>query len=186
MVPNPLVGFFQNCNPRVNFTTMLLKTVPILLGVAMIIVIVQLCGASTIVQSKNRFIDDPLADEERTFLMIKPDGVERGLVSEVIKRFEQKGFKLVGIKVKVPDQELLKQHYAEHALKPFFGSMIEYMSMGPVVPMVSIFLASRGCFFVSKIPKEMSLRCKNFLGIVSSLKTVPLGLGRIECCECDS
>lgn len=135
-------------------------------GVAMIIAIVQLCSASTIIQSKNRFTDDPLADEERTFLMIKPDGVERGLISEVIRRFEQKGFKLVGIKMMVPDQELLKQHYAEHALKPFFASMIEYMSMGPVVPMVSIFLATRG-FLLTKKSKGLSPRFEDFEGDVS-------------------
>lgn len=115
---------------------MLMKSIPVLLMIAIILLIIQLTSASTLIGKKLRFTDDPDADEERTFLMIKPDGVERGLIAEVIKRFETKGFKLVGIKVMVPSEDLLKEHYAEHALKPFFPSMISYMSMGPVVPMV--------------------------------------------------
>ncbi|XP_074604951.1 nucleoside diphosphate kinase isoform X2 [Brevipalpus obovatus] len=75
-------------------------------------------------------------NKERTFLMIKPDAVQRGLVGEIIKRFEQKGFKLVAMKMKWADEELLKQHYAELAGKPFFPGLIAYMKSGPVVPMV--------------------------------------------------
>ncbi|KAK7576354.1 hypothetical protein V9T40_012640 [Parthenolecanium corni] len=74
--------------------------------------------------------------EERTFLMIKPDGVQRGLVGKIIKRFESKGFKLVGMKFMWPSEELLQKHYAELADKPFFPSLVKYMSSGPVVPMV--------------------------------------------------
>ncbi|XP_044732021.1 nucleoside diphosphate kinase [Chrysoperla carnea] len=73
---------------------------------------------------------------ERTFIMIKPDGVQRGLVGKIIKRFEQKGFKLVALKFMWPSEELLKKHYADLAGKPFFPGLVKYMSSGPVVPMV--------------------------------------------------
>ncbi|CAH1170120.1 unnamed protein product [Phaedon cochleariae] len=76
------------------------------------------------------------ATRERTFIMIKPDGVQRGLVGKIIKRFEQKGFKLVALKFMWPSEDLLKQHYADLAGKPFFNGLVKYMSSGPVVPMV--------------------------------------------------
>lgn len=68
--------------------------------------------------------------------MIKPDGVKRGLVGKIIKRFEQKGFKLVAMKFQQASEELLKEHYADLAARPFFPGLIEYMKSGPVVPMV--------------------------------------------------
>ncbi|KAF8567311.1 hypothetical protein P879_08198 [Paragonimus westermani] len=74
--------------------------------------------------------------DERTFVMVKPDGVQRGLVGEVIKRFEQRGYKLVGMKLMVASDALLKEHYKEHVSKPFFSGLARYMSSGPVVPMV--------------------------------------------------
>ncbi|KAL4084637.1 hypothetical protein QTP88_027565 [Uroleucon formosanum] len=77
---------------------------------------------------------DPNA--ERTFIMIKPDGVQRGLVGKIIKRFETKGFKLVAMKFVWPSEELLKNHYADLSSKAFFPGLIKYMSSGPVVPMV--------------------------------------------------
>ncbi|XP_015834104.1 nucleoside diphosphate kinase isoform X2 [Tribolium castaneum] len=73
---------------------------------------------------------------ERTFIMVKPDGVQRGLVGKIIKRFESKGFKLVALKFTWPSEELLKKHYADLATKPFFPGLVKYMSSGPVVPMV--------------------------------------------------
>jgi len=73
---------------------------------------------------------------ERTFIMVKPDGVQRGLVGETIKRFENRGFKLVGLKVMLPSHELLQKHYAEHASKPFFAGLIEFGCSSPVVAMV--------------------------------------------------
>ncbi|KAF2893606.1 hypothetical protein ILUMI_12569 [Ignelater luminosus] len=73
---------------------------------------------------------------ERTFIMVKPDGVQRGLVGKIIKRFEQKGFKLVALKFMWPSEELLKKHYADLAGKPFFPGLVKYMNSGPVVPMV--------------------------------------------------
>ncbi|XP_063698863.1 nucleoside diphosphate kinase [Culicoides brevitarsis] len=73
---------------------------------------------------------------ERTFIMIKPDGVHRGLVGKIIKRFEAKGFKLVAMKFMWADKALLEKHYADLAGRPFFPGLVEYMSSGPVVPMV--------------------------------------------------
>ncbi|RWS30464.1 nucleoside diphosphate kinase-like protein [Leptotrombidium deliense] len=75
-------------------------------------------------------------NKERTFLMVKPDGVQRGIVGEIIKRFEQKGFKLVAMKFMQADEELLKKHYADLSSKPFFPGLVKYMQLGPVVPMV--------------------------------------------------
>lgn len=68
--------------------------------------------------------------------MVKPDGVERGLVGEVIKRFEQKGFDIAGMKYVTPSKEHIENHYAEHKGKPFFDGLVSYMTSGPVVPMV--------------------------------------------------
>ena len=75
-------------------------------------------------------------NQERTFIMIKPDGVHRGLVGEIIKRFEQKGFKLVAMKFMWAQEDLLKKHYGDLSEKPFFAGLVKYMSSGPVVPMV--------------------------------------------------
>jgi len=76
------------------------------------------------------------ANQERTFIMIKPDGVHRGIVGDIIKRFEQKGFKLVAMKFTWASEDLLKNHYADLATKPFFNGLVKYMHSGPVVPMV--------------------------------------------------
>ncbi|KAJ8283891.1 hypothetical protein COCON_G00027410 [Conger conger] len=74
--------------------------------------------------------------EERTFIAIKPDGVQRGLVGEIIKRFEQKGFKLVGMKLLHASEELLQEHYSEHKDRPFYAGLVDFMHSGPVVAMV--------------------------------------------------
>merc|ERR1712018_602300 len=76
------------------------------------------------------------ANRERTFIMLKPDAVQRGLVGEIIKRFEQKGFKLVAMKMMHASKELLKEHYADLSSKAFFPGLVKYMNSGPVVPMV--------------------------------------------------
>lgn len=73
---------------------------------------------------------------ERSFIMIKPDGVERGLIGEIVKRFEQKGFKLRDAKLTNASKELAEQHYAEHAGKPFFGELVEFITSGPVFAMI--------------------------------------------------
>lgn len=73
---------------------------------------------------------------ERTFVMIKPDGVQRGLVGDVISRFEAKGFKLVGLKQLSVSRELAEKHYAVHKERPFFGSLVDFIVSAPVVAMV--------------------------------------------------
>lgn len=73
---------------------------------------------------------------ERTFIMVKPDGVERGLVAEVIGRFERRGFRLCGMKAMRIDRALAERHYAEHVEKPFFPSLLAFVTRGPVVAMV--------------------------------------------------
>jgi nucleoside-diphosphate kinase len=73
---------------------------------------------------------------ERTFLMIKPDGVQRNLVGEIIQRLETKGFTLVGLKLMSVSRELAEQHYAVHKDKGFFAGLIEFITSGPVVAMV--------------------------------------------------
>lgn len=73
---------------------------------------------------------------ERTYIMVKPDGVQRHLVGEIIKRFETKGYKLVALKLARPSREHLELHYADLAGKPFFAGLINYMASGPVTAMV--------------------------------------------------
>merc|ERR1712206_5281 len=73
---------------------------------------------------------------ERTFIMIKPDGVQRGLVGQIIARFETKGYQLAGMKLMRPSKEHLEKHYEDLKSKPFFPGLIEYMLMGPVCAMV--------------------------------------------------
>jgi len=73
---------------------------------------------------------------ERTFLAIKPDGVQRGLISEIIGRFETKGFTLVGLKFLKVSQELAEKHYDVHRERPFFPGLVEFITSGPVVAMV--------------------------------------------------
>ncbi|XP_065838092.1 nucleoside diphosphate kinase B-like [Oscarella lobularis] len=73
---------------------------------------------------------------ERTFLMLKPDAVQRGLIGEIIKRFEQKGFKLVAMKMTKETEDHLKQHYIDLAGKGFYAGLVKYMSSHPVVAMV--------------------------------------------------
>lgn len=73
---------------------------------------------------------------ERTFLAIKPDGVQRGLVGEIIQRLEKKGFTLVGLKLLQVSKELASTHYGEHQAKPFFPGLVEFITSGPVVAMV--------------------------------------------------
>ena len=73
---------------------------------------------------------------ERTFVMIKPDGVQRGLVGEIIARFERKGLKLVAMKMVHVDDAFARKHYAVHEGKPFFEGLVEYITSSPVVAMV--------------------------------------------------
>lgn len=73
---------------------------------------------------------------ERTFIAIKPDGVQRGLVGEIIQRFESKGFKLVGLKQLQVSRALAEEHYGEHKEKPFFAGLVDFITSSPVVAMV--------------------------------------------------
>ncbi len=72
---------------------------------------------------------------EQTFVMVKPDGVARGLVGEVIGRFERKGLQLRKLRMLTIDEELAGRHYAEHRDKPFFPELVEFITSGPVVAM---------------------------------------------------
>jgi nucleoside-diphosphate kinase len=72
---------------------------------------------------------------ERTLIIIKPDGVQRGLVGEIIRRFEQRGLRIVGMKFMQVSRELAEQHYAIHREKPFFNGLVEYITASPVVVM---------------------------------------------------
>ncbi len=73
---------------------------------------------------------------ERTFIAIKPDGVQRGLIAEIIRRFETKGFTLVGLKFMKVSRELAEQHYDVHRERPFFAGLVEFITSSPVVAMV--------------------------------------------------
>ncbi|MCL4827017.1 MAG: nucleoside-diphosphate kinase [Caldilinea sp.] len=73
---------------------------------------------------------------ERTFVMVKPDGVQRGLIGEIISRFERRGLKIVGMRMVQVSDELARQHYAVHEGKPFFAGLINYITSAPVVAMV--------------------------------------------------
>ena len=73
---------------------------------------------------------------ERTFVAVKPDGVQRGLIGEVIGRFEKRGLKLVGLKLLVVPRETAETHYGEHKGKPFFDGLVKFFTSGPIVAMV--------------------------------------------------
>jgi len=72
---------------------------------------------------------------EKTFVMVKPDGVERGLIGEVVRRIEVKGYQIRAMKMFTIDRDLAERHYAEHTEKPFFGELVEFITSGPVVMM---------------------------------------------------
>ena len=73
---------------------------------------------------------------EQTLILVKPDGVQRGLIGQIISRFEQRGLKLRGLKFMQMSSELASQHYAVHKGKPFYDDLISYITSGPVVAMV--------------------------------------------------
>ena len=72
---------------------------------------------------------------ERTLVLVKPDGVQRGLIGEVINRLERRGLKLVGMKLMQVDASLARQHYGEHVDRPFFGGLVDFITSSPVVAM---------------------------------------------------
>ena len=73
---------------------------------------------------------------EKTFIMVKPDGIQRNLIGKIVERFEQKGFKLVGAKLMHISDDLAKTHYSEHKERPFFDQLVEFITSGPVFAMV--------------------------------------------------
>jgi nucleoside-diphosphate kinase len=77
-----------------------------------------------------------VADTQSTFIMVKPDGVRRRLVGEVIRRIEAKGYDIREMKLFTMDEDLARKHYAEHVERPFFGELVNFITSGPVVAMI--------------------------------------------------
>jgi len=77
-----------------------------------------------------------VAEVQRTFVAIKPDGVERGLIGEVVNRFERRGLKIVGMKLLKVSREMAETHYGEHKGKPFYEGLVSYITSAPIVGMV--------------------------------------------------
>ena len=77
-----------------------------------------------------------LSNEERTFFAIKPDGVKRGLIGRIISKIEDKGYKIVALKMIQVSPELAAKHYAEHVGKPFYEPLIKFITSGPIIAMV--------------------------------------------------
>ena len=77
-----------------------------------------------------------MSSSERTLFLIKPDGVQRGLVANILERIERKGLKIVGLKMMQVSEELAKKHYEEHVGKPFYPSLKDYVCSGPIIVMV--------------------------------------------------
>lgn len=74
-----------------------------------------------------------MTETQDTLVLIKPDGTDRNLIGEILRRVEAKGYEIVDLRMLTPERELLAQHYAEHEGKPFFEPLVEFMSSGPVV-----------------------------------------------------
>lgn len=77
-----------------------------------------------------------MMEKTRTFVMVKPDGVKRGLVGDIVRRFEHRGFRLVEAKIMQVDRALAERHYSQHVGKPFFEELVEYITSGPVFAMI--------------------------------------------------
>jgi nucleoside-diphosphate kinase len=92
------------------------------------------CSLKTITIHINIFLGVEFM--EKTFLMVKPDGVQRNLIGEIVSRFERKGFQLVGAKLMSIPNELAEEHYGEHKERPFFGELVDFITSGPVFAMV--------------------------------------------------
>ena len=91
-----------------------------------------------------------MTESQRTLVLVKPDGVKRRLVGEIISRFESRGLELVGLKVIQIDEDLAKRHYAAHAEKTFFPGLVEFITSGPVVAM-----ALEGEFAIELVRQSM-------------------------------
>lgn len=77
-----------------------------------------------------------MREEERTFVALKPDAVKRGLMGKIIERFENKGLKIIGLKMLQVTNEIAEKHYEEHIGKPFYPGLVKYITSGPIVAMV--------------------------------------------------
>ena len=77
-----------------------------------------------------------MREEERTFVALKPDAVKRGLMGKIIERFENKGLKIIGLKMLQVTDEIAEKHYEEHIGKPFYPGLVKYITSGPIVAMV--------------------------------------------------
>jgi len=97
---------------------------------------------------------------ERTLVLVKPDGVRRGLVGEVIGRLERKGLRIAALRMLVVDDDLARRHYAEHVDKPFFGDLISFITSGPIVA-----LAAEGGEAVSVV--------RTLMGVTDPKKAAP-------------
>jgi nucleoside-diphosphate kinase len=97
---------------------------------------------------------------QKTFVMVKPDGVRRRLVGEVIARLERKGYDIVEMRLFTIDEDLAGRHYAEHTEKPFFSELVSFITSGPVVAM-----AVEGA--------EAVLGCRQIMGATNPLEAVP-------------
>lgn len=97
---------------------------------------------------------------ESTLLMVKPDGVKRGLIGDIVSRFERKGYKITKAKLFQMDRELAEKHYEEHIGKPFFGELVEFITSGPV--------------FVFVVEGENIIQiARNMMGKTNPLESVP-------------
>lgn len=95
-----------------------------------------LVGATTYAQSEALPVYGKAGtNQERTFLAVKPDGVQRGLIGDIIARFEKRGYKLVGLKMVWPTKEMAAEHYGDLKKKPFFPGLVDFFSSGPIVCM---------------------------------------------------
>lgn len=97
---------------------------------------------------------------ERTLILVKPDGVQRGLVGPIIERFERRGIKIVGLKLVQASSQLAEQHYAEHVGKPFFNGLVSFITSRPVVAMVL------------QGPNVIQM-CRNTIGVTKPLEAAP-------------
>jgi nucleoside-diphosphate kinase len=97
---------------------------------------------------------------QTTLVLVKPDGVQRGLVGEVISRFEAKGLQIAGLKMLVPGRELLEAHYSDHKERPFFPGLVKFMGSGPVVA-----LALRGNGAIPVV--------RNLMGVTDGKEAAP-------------
>jgi nucleoside-diphosphate kinase len=101
-----------------------------------------------------------VTESQRTFVMVKPDGVRRGLIGEVVKRLEAKGYAIMEMRLFTIEEELAERHYAEHVGKPFFSELVSFITSGPVVAM-----AVQGTDAVAG--------CRQIMGATNPLQAVP-------------